>query len=69
MNAVSPSSITGYRSERYSWDLHGLLGSGKVTLAQVLSAFQYDYDPVFRVNQRRTEPSRRVTQTPFCKGR
>jgi hypothetical protein len=69
MNAVRPSSITGYRSGRYSWDLHSLLGSGKITLAQVLTAFQYDYDPVLRMNRRRVEPSGGVVQTTFCKGR
>jgi hypothetical protein len=72
VNAVRPSSIAGYRAGRYSWDLNGLLGSGKITLAQVLSAFQYDYDPVLKVNRRRIEPVGpvgRVVQTTFCKGR
>jgi hypothetical protein len=69
VNAVRPSSISGYVPGRYSWDLNGILGSGKVTLAQVLSAFQYDYDPILRVNRPKAEPSRRVVQTTFCKGR
>ncbi|MGD0529336.1 MAG: hypothetical protein ABSE49_29625 [Polyangiaceae bacterium] len=70
MNAVRPSSISGYVPERYSWDLNGILGSGKVTLAQVLSAFQYDYDPILRVNRPKAEPPRRsVVQATFCKGR
>jgi hypothetical protein len=68
MNAVRPSSIAGYHSGRYSWDLHGLLGSGKITLAQVLTAFQYDYDPVLKV-RRRVEPPRSVVQATYCKGR
>jgi ABC-type molybdenum transport system ATPase subunit/photorepair protein PhrA len=69
MNAVRPSTITGYRSGRYSWDLHGLLGSGKITLAQVLTAFQYDYDPVLKLNRRRIEPAATVAQMTYCKGR
>jgi ABC-type molybdenum transport system ATPase subunit/photorepair protein PhrA len=69
MNAVRPSTLTGYRSGRYSWDLHGLLGSGKITLAQVLTAFQYDYDPVLKVNRRRIEPAATVAQMTYCKGR
>ena len=70
MNAVRPSSISGYVPERYSWDLNGILGSGKVTLAQVLSAFQYDYDPILRVNRPKVAPPRReVVQATFCKGR
>jgi len=69
MNAVRPSSIAGYHSGRYSWDLHGLLGSGKITLAQVLTAFQYDYDPVLKVNRRRIEPAATVAQMTYCKGR
>jgi ABC-type molybdenum transport system ATPase subunit/photorepair protein PhrA len=69
MNAVRPSTLTGYRSGRYSWDLHGLLGSGKITLAQVLTAFQYDYDPVLKLNRRRIEPAATVAQMTYCKGR
>jgi len=69
MNAVRPSTITGYRSGRYSWDLHGLLGSGKITLAQVLTAFQYDYDPVLKLTRRRIEPAATVAQMTYCKGR
>jgi hypothetical protein len=66
MNAVRP--FAGYDSGRYSWDLHGILGSGKITLAQVLSAFQYDYDPVLKV-RRRVEPPKPVVQATYCKGR
>ena len=70
MNAVRPSSITGYRSGRYSWDLHGLLRSGQITLNQVLDAFQYDYDPVLKVHRRPVEPSvPRPGQMTYCKGR
>jgi hypothetical protein len=69
MNAVRPSSISGYQAGRYSWDLNSLLGSGKVTLAQVLTAFQYDYDPVLRVNRRQLAPSRPIAHTSYCKAR
>jgi len=69
MNAVRPSSIAGYHSARYSWDLNGILGSGKITLAQVLSAFQYDYDPVLKVRRPPVQPVVRAVQETYCKGR
>jgi hypothetical protein len=70
MNAVRPSSIAGYTPRRYSWDLHGLLRSGQITLDQVLTAFQYDYDPVLKVNRRApAPPPSRPAYTTFCKGR
>jgi hypothetical protein len=70
MHAVKPSAIVGYQPGRYSWDLHGLLRSGRVTLDQVLAAFQYDYDPVLKVHRRAPAAvAVRPAQTPFCKGR
>jgi hypothetical protein len=69
MNAVRPSDITGYRPGRYSWDLHGLLRTGQITLNQVLAAFQYDYDPVLKVNRPRIQPAVGTALTSFCKGR
>jgi hypothetical protein len=60
--------VAGRAPARYSWDLHALLGSGKLTLEQVLDAFRYDYSPVLRDGRPRATPTQPLALA-YCKGR
>jgi len=68
---VDPSELTFYHPSRYSWDIHGFLRTGKITLEQLLTAFLYDYDPILRHSSERPRAAASVPRAGmmFCKGR